>query len=101
MMRFELGLEEPHPARAKKSAMTIGISYFIGGLLPLTAYMLTSHPQDGLLLSLILTSICLFTFGYFKSKVTGQPPFVGALKVTFIGLLAAAAAFAIAKLISQ
>ncbi len=101
MMRFELGLEEPHPARAKKSAMTIGISYFIGGLIPLTAYMFTSHPQDGLLLSLLLTSMCLFIFGYFKSKVTGQPPFIGAIKVTFIGLLAAAAAFGIAKLIAN
>lgn len=101
MMRFELGLEEPHPARAKKSAMTIGISYFIGGLLPLTAYMLTSNPSDGLYISLIFTSLCLFIFGYFKSKMTGQPPIQGAIKVTFIGLLAAAAAFAISKLISH
>ncbi|MDI1233067.1 MAG: VIT1/CCC1 transporter family protein [bacterium] len=100
MMRFELGLEEPHPNRAKKSALTIGISYFIGGLLPLAAYMVTANPQEGLLLSLALTTLCLFTFGYFKSKVTGQPPLTGAAKVTLIGLLAAAAAFGIAKLIS-
>lgn len=101
MMRFELGLQEPHPERAKKSALTIGISYFIGGLLPLTAYMFTSDPIDGLYISLILTSLCLFVFGYFKSKVTGQPALQGAIKVTFIGLLAAAAAFGIAKLISH
>ncbi len=100
MMRFELGLEEPHPNRAKKSALTIGVSYFIGGLLPLAAYMVTANPQEGLLLSLALTTLCLFTFGYFKSKVTGQPPLTGAAKVTLIGLLAAAAAFGIAKLIS-
>jgi VIT1/CCC1 family predicted Fe2+/Mn2+ transporter len=100
MMRFELGLEEPHPSRARKSALTIGISYFIGGLLPLAAYMLTENPHDGLLLSLAVTTMCLFVFGYFKSKVTGQPPIYGAFKVTLIGLLAAAAAFGIAKLIS-
>jgi VIT1/CCC1 family predicted Fe2+/Mn2+ transporter len=100
MMRFELGLEEPHPSRAHKSALTIGISYFIGGLLPLAAYMLTENPHDGLLLSLAVTTMCLFVFGYFKSKVTGQPPIYGAFKVTLIGLLAAAAAFGIAKLIS-
>jgi VIT1/CCC1 family predicted Fe2+/Mn2+ transporter len=100
MMRFELGLEEPHPSRARKSALTIGISYFIGGLLPLAAYMLTPNPHDGLLLSLALTTMCLFVFGYFKSKVTGQPPIYGAFKVTLIGLLAAAAAFGIATLIS-
>lgn len=100
MMRFELGLEEPHPDRASKSALTIGISYFIGGLLPLAAYMITDNPQDGLLVSLGLTTLCLFVFGYFKSKVTGQAPIWGAFKVTLIGLLAAAAAFGIAKLIS-
>jgi VIT1/CCC1 family predicted Fe2+/Mn2+ transporter len=87
MMKFELGLEKPHP-------------YIVGGLLPLTAYFFTSNPIDGLLLSAIITTICLFIFGYFKSKVTGQPPIMGALKVTLIGLLAAGAAFGIAKLIS-
>lgn len=100
MMRFELGLEEPHPNRAKKSALTIGISYFIGGLLPLAAYMITDSPYQGLLLSILFTTICLFIFGYFKSKVTGQPPLWGAIKVTMIGLLAAAAAFGIAHMIS-
>jgi len=38
-------------------------------------------------------------FGYFKSKVTGQPPIWGALKVTIIGVAAAAAAFGVAKLV--
>jgi VIT1/CCC1 family predicted Fe2+/Mn2+ transporter len=100
MMKFELGLEKPHPNRARNSALTIGTSYIVGGLLPLTAYFFTSNPIDGLLLSAIITTICLFIFGYFKSKVTGQPPIMGALKVTLIGLLAAGAAFGIAKLIS-
>jgi VIT1/CCC1 family predicted Fe2+/Mn2+ transporter len=44
--------------------------------------------------------ICLFVFGYFKSKVTGQPVISGALKVLFIGAIAAAAAFLMAKLIT-
>jgi VIT1/CCC1 family predicted Fe2+/Mn2+ transporter len=101
MMKFELGLEEPHPKRARNSALTIGTSYIVGGLLPLTAYFFTNKPTDGLILSTIITTICLFVFGYFKSKVTGQPPIYGALKVTFIGLLAAGAAFGIAKLIGE
>ena len=99
MMKFELGLEEPNPNRARNSAVTIGAAYFVGGLLPLLAYFITDHPKDGLILSAIITTFCLFVFGYFKSKVTGQPAIKGALKVTFIGLLAAAAAFGVAKLI--
>ena len=98
MMKFELGLEEPHPKRARNSALTIGIAYFVGGLLPLSAYFFTNNPKDGLLVSAIITTLCLFVFGYFKSKVTGQPPIIGALKVTAIGV-AAAAAFGIAKLV--
>lgn len=100
MMKFELGLEEPDNNRARNSALTIGIAYCIGGLLPLSAYFLTSTPHDGLLVSAVITTLCLFIFGYFKSKVTGQPPLKGAIKVTAIGLIAAAAAFSIAKLIS-
>jgi VIT1/CCC1 family predicted Fe2+/Mn2+ transporter len=53
-----------------------------------------------LIVSTILTTISLFIFGYFKSKVTGQPPITGALKVTIIGLVAASAAFGVAKLFS-
>ncbi len=99
MMKFELGLEEPHPQRARNSALTIGIAYFIGGLLPLSAYFFTPNPFDGLIASAIITTICLFVFGYFKAKVTGQNPIQGALKVTAIGLIAAAAAFVIARLV--
>src|SRR4051812_32940698 len=101
MMRFELGLEEPDENRARQSALTIGISYIIGGIIPLSPYFFTRHPIDGLKLSAIITLVCLFIFGYFKSKVTGQPLIGGALKVTLIGALAAAAAFFAARLFSE
>lgn len=97
MMKYELGLEKPDVNRARNSAATIGLSYVIGGLIPLTAYFFTETPFQGLLISAVLTVICLFLFGYFKSKVTGQPPLKGALKVTLIGVTAAAAAFLVAK----
>ena len=97
MMKYELGLDKPHMHRARNSAATIGISYVIGGLIPLSAYLFTDTPHSGLLVSVVLTVICLFVFGFFKSKVTGQPPLAGALKVTFIGITAAAAAYFVAK----
>jgi VIT1/CCC1 family predicted Fe2+/Mn2+ transporter len=53
---------------------------------------------DALKISVIATLICLFIFGYFKSKMTGVNPLMGALKVTLIGAVAAAAAFGVAKL---
>ncbi|GAB2514611.1 VIT1/CCC1 transporter family protein [Spirosoma aerophilum] len=100
MMKYELGLDEPDPNRATKSALTIGLSYVVGGLVPLLPYLLISNPEEALMYSCGITLICLFVFGYFKSKVTGQPPIGGALKVMVIGALAAAAAFGVAKLVS-
>ena len=97
MMKYELGLERPDVNRARNSAATIGISYIIGGLIPLSAYFFTQTPYGGLMISSVLTVICLFTFGYFKRRVTGQPPLNGALKVTLIGIATASAAFLVAK----
>jgi vacuolar iron transporter family protein len=97
MMKYELGLEKPDVNRARNSAATIGISYIVGGLIPLSGYFFTQTPYQGLVFSAILTIICLFLFGYFKSKVTGQPVIRGALKVTIIGITAAGAAFMVAK----
>ena len=38
MMKFELGLEEPDPKRASRSALTIAGSYIAGGAIPLAPY---------------------------------------------------------------
>jgi VIT1/CCC1 family predicted Fe2+/Mn2+ transporter len=98
MMKFELGLDKPDPARAKKSALNIGISYAVGGIIPLSPYFFIPVSGEALKYSVIATLICLFIFGYFKSRVTGVPVLSGALKVMLIGALAAGAAFAVALL---
>jgi VIT1/CCC1 family predicted Fe2+/Mn2+ transporter len=101
MMRFELGLEKPDPNRARQSAITIGLSYIVGGIIPLSPYFLIHNSQTALYYSCAVTLVCLFVFGYFKSKVTGQNAVAGAIKVVIIGALAAAAAFLVAKIITK
>lgn len=98
MMKFELGLDKPDPKRATKSAMNIGISYAVGGIIPLSPYFFIDDSREALKFSVIATLICLFIFGYFKSKLTGVPVLSGALKVMLIGALAASAAFGVALL---
>lgn len=100
MMKYELGLDEPDPNRATKSALTIGTAYVVGGLIPLAPYFVVAHPPSALGVSCLLTLLCLFVFGYVKSKVTGQPPLAGAFKVMLIGALAAAAAFGVARFVN-
>jgi VIT1/CCC1 family predicted Fe2+/Mn2+ transporter len=99
MMKYELGLDKPDPKRATKSALNIGLSYIVGGLVPLSPYFFVDSPIDGLKISLAITLLCLFIFGWFKSKITGVNVWWGALRVMLIGAAAAGAAFAIAKLI--
>ncbi|GIV36685.1 MAG: hypothetical protein KatS3mg032_1064 [Cyclobacteriaceae bacterium] len=99
MMRFELGLDRPDKYRAFQSAFIIGISYIIGGLIPLTAYFFTETPERGLMYSSVITLLCLVLFGFVKSKLTGQPVLKGALRVTLVGAAAATAAFLIARLV--
>jgi len=99
MMKHELGLDKPDPKRASRSAFNIGASYIVGGLVPLSPYFFIPDSLSALKFSAIITLICLYIFGYFKSKMTGVNPITGGLKVMMIGAAAAAAAFAIAKLI--
>ncbi len=99
MMKHELHLDQPDPKRATKSAFNIGLSYIIGGFVPLSPYFFVQQSSYALKISVIVTLICLFTFGFFKSKLTGVNPLFGGLKVMLIGAVAASAAFGIARLI--
>lgn len=98
MMKYELGLDKPDPKRATKSALNIGLSYIAGGIIPLSPYFFISDSTEALKFSVIATLICLFVFGFFKSKTTGVNPIWGAIRVTLIGAVAAAAAFGVARL---
>lgn len=100
MMRFELGLEEPDPKRALKSALTIALSYVLGGMIPLAPYMFTTTASSALMPSVSLTLAALILFGYVKGRFTGALPWRSALQTAVIGSLAAGAAFGIARLIA-
>jgi len=100
MMRFELGLEKPEPSRARTSAITIAISYIIGGLIPLLPYLFIPEPASALKISVIVTLIALFIFGYIKGRFTGTAPWKSAFQTTMIGGIAAAVAFGLARLLS-
>lgn len=100
MMRFELGLEQPRPERARISALTIGGAYMAGGLIPLAPYILLSSAHVALLFSVAVTLVALFVFGYIKGRFTTARPMRSALETALVGSLAAGAAFLIAKAIS-
>lgn len=100
MMKFELGLEKPDPSRAFKSALTIAFSYIIGGLIPLFPYIMISNSHTALLISGAGTLLALFCFGMAKGFFTGTSLIKSGLQTTFVGGMAAGAAYLLAKAIS-
>ena len=112
-------LEEVPRSRLYISALTIGLSYFIGGLIPLIPYMATSDPKFGLLISCIVTGVILFLFGGFKTYFTYAQFYIlqvvmlilkrrgaaggfkgylyGAVSMAIVGGLAAGAAYGLVK----
>jgi VIT1/CCC1 family predicted Fe2+/Mn2+ transporter len=96
MMRFELGLEAPDPKRAPISAGTIAGSYLVGGLIPLTPYILTASIPGAFAYSVGFTGLALIVFGGIKGHFTGINKAKSALQTLLVGGLAAAAAYGLA-----
>jgi VIT1/CCC1 family predicted Fe2+/Mn2+ transporter len=100
MMKFELGLEEPDPKRASRSALTIAGSYITGGLIPLAPYFFLRSIHSALIVSVIVTLLALLVFGYVKGRFTVKKPIRSAWQTVLVGGLAATAAFLLAKMIN-
>ncbi|HET6217451.1 MAG TPA: VIT1/CCC1 transporter family protein [Acidobacteriaceae bacterium] len=100
MMRFELGLEEPQRNRASRSAVTIALSYVIGGLVPLLPYMTGRSLPSALSASVAITLVALLVFGGVKGRLTGAGTIRSAVQTVVIGGLAAGAAYLLARLLS-
>jgi vacuolar iron transporter family protein len=97
MTKYKSGSD--HDAlKAKKSGINIAASYIIAGLIPLSPYFFMEVPLDALRMSAPLTLICLFVFGFIKNRMAGLNPWTGALRLTVVGAMAAAAAFGVARI---
>lgn len=83
--------------RALQSALTIAISYIMGGLVPLLPYMIIPIAREAVIASVVLTLVALIIFGFAKGYFTGDQPFKSAIQTALIGAIASAAAYSIAK----
>jgi len=101
MLRNELALDRPDPGRARNSALTIGLSYVAGGIVPLAPYALRLRVHEALAWSAGLTLIALLAFGAAKGKVTGLRMARAAAETALVGSLAAGSAYLLARLVTQ
>ncbi len=100
MMDFELRLERPDGTRAWMSALTMGLSYLIGGLIPMIPYFGMQDATKALFVSIGITVVILLGFGYAKTAFTvanRRGAVWGALQTLVIGVLAAGASYGIVR----
>ncbi|KAK4101278.1 DUF125-domain-containing protein [Parathielavia hyrcaniae] len=100
MMDFELRLPEPDVGRAWASAATMGLSYFVGGLIPMLPYFFLNRAEKALLVSVVITVVILLLFGFLKNWVTirtRKAGFWGAVQTLIVGALAAGTSYAIVR----
>lgn len=98
MMREELEMMRETKAPIKTATVTF-ISFFIIGVIPLLAYLLTDifnlDKSNLFLISCIATGLSLLLIGQLKSYLTGKSRLKGSLETLLIGGLAAGLAYGV------
>lgn len=105
MMDFELRLEKPATSRAWISALTMGLSYFIGGLIPMIPYFaIRKDVTNALFVSIGVTVVILLVFRYLKTYFTvssTKRAIYGALQTMLVGVVAAGASYGIVRCVNS
>lgn len=98
MMDFELQLSKPDASRAWISALVMGLSYFIGGLIPMIPYFAYKNVNRALFMSIGITIFLLIGFGYVKAILTGMKRrdiLASIVQTVAVGVLAAGTSYGI------
>ncbi|KAG8216068.1 VIT family-domain-containing protein [Butyriboletus roseoflavus] len=90
--------EEVPTKRLYVSAITIGLGYLIGGIIPLIPYFCVARAHVALIYSCVLTGVVLLIFGAVKARISGAGQGVkgylwGAVSTLLVGGAAAASAY--------
>ncbi|KAI0049547.1 DUF125-domain-containing protein [Auriscalpium vulgare] len=106
LLKFGECLEEVPTKRLYLSALTIGMGYLLGGIIPLIPYFFIPTAHIALIYSSIFTGLVLLVFGAVKARITGAGTGVkgyvwGALSTLMVGGAAAAAAYGIVALLEN
>lgn len=103
MVKVVKGLDEPAEDRELTSALTIGLSYFLGGFIPLLPYFFADVVQTGFVWSVIIMIVTLFMFGYSKTilslgtEVSTHACVINGVSMLLTGGFAASAAWGLVR----
>lgn len=95
MMEQELKLEKVDRNQALPDAFTVGISAFVGSLIPLLPFFFLPV-KTAIYVSLSVSAVTLFAVGYYKAKQTlGRQLLKQAVELMVIGMASAAVGYAV------
>lgn len=100
MMLEELSLTPVHRTGALRSAFVVGASSFVGCLMPLIPFFLPFDLDGKRIASAIFSSLVLFLFGAYKTRLTVGVWWKSGLQLMIIGMVAAFVGFFIGKIAS-
>lgn len=98
LMKHQVDLEINDTSKLPKTALVIGLSYAIGGMIPLLPYLYFTNTADAFVWSCSTTLLALVMVGFIKSKINKEPLIWGTFRLMLLGGVAAAVAFAVAKI---
>lgn len=104
MVDFRLHLEEPESNRLWLSAIFMGMSYMLGGIVPMIPYFAIENVTHALFVSISITVVELILFGYAKALVTGlkgRSAVISSIQTLIVGAAAAATSYAIVFGVNQ
>jgi vacuolar iron transporter family protein len=119
LLKFGECVESVPTSRVYASALTIALSYFLGGLIPMVPRPKSSHSliseipyfvievaNHAMIVSIGITALVLLAFGTIKGRTTGSRReriwlFVSAIETLAVGALAAGASYGIVRLVNN
>ena len=96
MMRFELDLIEPQPARAAQEAAALAVGFALGGSLPLLSLMFL--PATGVAWPLLTAFLGMASAGWLLARAEGQVAPGGVVRALLLGGAAILAALGLIAL---
>ena len=98
MERYDLDPSTQGPAR---SALVIGLSYAIAGLLVLAPFFAEMNVKRACIISMAVALPLLFLLGWLKGSLTKASGWIGGLKLLITGAVTIAAAYTVVSLFSS
>ena len=99
MLANELHIHDSNLENPYKLAATVGLSFFVGALVPLAPYYLIGVEEYATVASVVVSLVFLFSAGVWKGGIVGRSPWRTGGETLAIGAAAAGILFVIGKFV--